>query len=55
MRLLLDGLALFAVLAAVAYLWRRRAGGCATARRGASGRISVAALRATARRARGDD
>jgi len=55
MTLLLDGLAVLAVVAAVAYLWRRRGGSCATPRRGASGRISVTALRATARRARGDD
>jgi hypothetical protein len=54
MTLLLDALAVAAVVAAVVYLWRsRKAPGCGGGKRAAESRIGVDALRASARRAAG--
>jgi hypothetical protein len=55
MTLLLDAIAVAAVIGALAFLWRGRRTGCADCapRRGAESRVSLADLRASARRAGG--
>jgi hypothetical protein len=57
MATLLDGLAIAAVIAAVAFLlWPRRKGGCAgcaPATKGAQTKVTLSQLRASARRASG--
>jgi|MudIll2142460700_1097286.scaffolds.fasta_scaffold19114_3 hypothetical protein len=53
MTLLLDAFAVAAVIGALVFLWRGRGRGCADCapRRGAESRVSLADLRASARRA----